>query len=107
VAGDDEATALQDRPEIRAILAGQDPVRLLACVAEITSAIMARAEPIHRILVSAAGSDLGAASLLAEQNRERQHGQGLIASALVRSGALRAELPERDAADVIHALMSP
>jgi len=107
VTGDDEATALQDRPEIRALLAGDDPAVLLASVVKIASAIMSRAEPVHRILVSAAGSDQGAASLLAEQTRERQHGQGMIASALARFGALRAELPERDAADIIHALMSP
>lgn len=107
VAGDDEATALEDRPAIRALLAGQDPAELLASVAKIAAAIMSRAEPIHRILASAAGSDQGAASLLAEQTRERQHGQGQIASALARSGALRAELTERDAADIIHAIMSP
>ncbi len=72
-----------------------------------TRGIMSRTEPLHRILVSAAGSDPDAAALLAEQTRHRQRGQGEIASILAQSGALRPELREREAADRIHALMSP
>jgi hypothetical protein len=68
---------------------------------------MSRTEPVYRILVSAAGSDPDAAALLAEQTRHRQHGQGQIAHLLARTGALRPQLRERDAADIIHALMSP
>ena len=68
---------------------------------------MARAEPVYRILVSAAGSDPGAAALLAEQARQRDQGQQEIARSLARAGALRPGLRERDAADIIHALMSP
>jgi len=68
---------------------------------------MSRAEPVHRILVSAAGSDPDAAALLAEQTRHRQQGQARIARSLARAGALRPKLRERDAADIIHALMSP
>ena len=73
----------------------------------ISAAIMARTEPVYRILLSAADSDPDAAVLLAEQTRHRQQGQGRIARSLARAGALRPELRERDAADIIHALMSP
>ena len=45
--------------------------------------------------------------LLAEQTRNRQRGQAQIARSLARGGALRPGLRERDAADIIHALMSP
>jgi hypothetical protein len=38
---------------------------------------------------------------------QRQAGQRLIARSLARAGSLRSELRERDAADLIHALMSP
>ena len=62
---------------------------------------------MHRILVSAAASDSAAAALLAEQTRHRQQGQAQIARSLARAGALRPELREREAADIIHALMSP
>ena len=66
-----------------------------------------RTAPIYRILVSAANSDPDAAALLDELTRQRQQGQGLIASALARARALRPKLRARDAGDIIHALMSP
>ncbi len=107
IAGDDEAVALEDRPHIRALLADPDPRNQLSGFAGITRGIMSRTEPVHRILVSAAGSDADAAALLAEQTRQRQQGQAQIAHSLARAGALRPKLRERDAADIIHALMSP
>jgi hypothetical protein len=69
--------------------------------------VNSRTAPIHRILVSAASSDPDAAALLDHLARQRQEGQGLIARSLARAGALQPELRERDAADIIHALMSP
>jgi len=107
IAGDDEAVALADRPHVRALLTDPDPKNQLSGFAGITGGIMSRAEPVHRILVSAAGSDPNAAALLAEQTRHRQQGQAQIARSLARAGALRPKLRERDAADIIHALMSP
>jgi AcrR family transcriptional regulator len=107
IAGDDVDIALEDRPHVRALLADPDPRNRLSGFAGITSGIMSRTEPLYRILVSAAGSDPDAAALLAEQTRHRQQGQGRIARSLARAGALRPELRERDAADIIHALMSP
>ncbi len=107
IAGDDEAVALQDRPHVRALLADRDPRNQLSGFAGITRGIMSRAEPVHRILVSAAGSDPDAAALLAGQTRQRRQGQARIARSLARAGALRPKLRERDAADIIHALMSP
>jgi TetR/AcrR family transcriptional regulator, regulator of autoinduction and epiphytic fitness len=107
IAGDDQAVALADRPHVRALLADPDPRNQLSGFAGITSGIMSRTEPLHRILVSAAGSDPDAAALLAEQTRHRQQGQARIARSLARGGALRPQLRERDAADIIHALMSP
>ena len=107
IAGDDEAVPLTDRPHVRALVADQDPRKQLSGFASISRGIMARTEPLHRILVSAAGSDPDAAALLAELTRQRQQGQGQIAGLLARSGALRPPLRERDAADIIHALMSP
>lgn len=107
IAGDDEAAPLADRLWVRAILADPDPRRQIAGFAGITRGIMSRTEPVYRILVSAAGSDPDAAALLAAQTRHRQQGQAQIARALARAGALRPKLREREAADIIHALMSP
>lgn len=107
VAGDDEAVAVADRPHVRALLADPDPRNQLSGFAGISCGILSRAEPVYRILVSAAGSDPDASGLLAEETRQRQRGQQQIAHALARAGALRPKLRERDAADIIHALMSP
>jgi AcrR family transcriptional regulator len=107
IAGDDEAIPLEKRPHVRSLLADRDPRNQLSGFAGISSGIMSRTEPVHRILVSAAGSDPDAAALLAEQTRHRQQGQAQIAGSLARLGALRPGLREREAADIIHALMSP
>jgi len=107
IAGDDDAVSLPDRPHIRALLDDADPRKQLSGFADISSGIMSRTEPIYRILVSAAASDPEAAALLVMQTEDRQRGQAQIARALVRSGALAPALRERDAADIIHALMSP
>jgi AcrR family transcriptional regulator len=107
IAGDDRATALPDRPDVRSLLADPDPREQLAGFASVTAQVNARSGPIYRILVSAAASDPDAASLLGGLTQQRQQGQGTLARSLARSGALRSGLKERDAADVIHALMSP
>ncbi len=107
IAGDDEAIPLAGRDHVRALLADPDPRSQLSGFAGITRGIMSRTEPVHRILASAAASDPAAAALLAEQARHRQQGQAQIARSLALAGALRPELREREAADIIHALMSP
>jgi AcrR family transcriptional regulator len=107
IVGDDEAVPLADRPHVRSLFGDLDPKNQLAGFAGITAQVNARTAPIYRILVSAAASDPDAAALLDELTRQRQKGQTLIARSLARAGALRRELRERDAADVIHALMSP
>jgi AcrR family transcriptional regulator len=107
VGGDDEAVAMADRPQVRALLQDEDPKSQLAGFAALLRELMARVGPVHRILADAARSDEDAASLLAEIARQRQEGQRRIARSLASSGALRPGLRERDAADIIHALASP
>ena len=53
------------------------------------------------------GLFLSAAAILNELTRQRQEGQGRVATALARAKALRPGLRARDAGDVIHALASP
>jgi AcrR family transcriptional regulator len=107
VVGDNEAVAMVDRPQVRALLSDWDPNNQLASFAALLREVMARAAPVHRILADAARSDEDAASLLAESARQRHEGQHRIARSLARSRALRPGLRERDAADIIHALASP
>jgi AcrR family transcriptional regulator len=107
IAGDHENVPIADRPQVRSLLADLDPRQQLAGFVEVTAQVNQRVAPLYRILVSAAGTDRHAAALLDDLTRQRQQGQRVIARSLARAGALRPGLKERDAADVIHALMSP
>jgi AcrR family transcriptional regulator len=107
IAGDDQGLTLQGRPEVTAVFAEPDPRRLLAGFAGISVAINTRSAEVYRILVSASGSDPAAAELLTNYTRLRDQGQQLIAAALAGMHALQPGMRHSDAADVIHALMSP
>jgi len=107
IVGDDEDLPMADRPQVRSLLAERDPSQQVAGFVTTVARVNARIAPLYRILVSAAGADPDAAALLGELTRQRQQGQRVIAHSLARAGALRPELRERDAADVVHALMSP
>ena len=107
IVGDDEKVPLADRAPVRTLLAERDPRDQLAGFVTITAQVNARVAPLYRILVSAAGTDPDAAELLDALTRQRQQGQRQIARSLTRAGALRPGVRERDAADIIHALLSP
>jgi AcrR family transcriptional regulator len=107
IGGDDQALAVQDRPDVAALLSESDPTRLLNGFAGLTTAINQRTNDVYRVLVSAAASDLAAAGLLDDLRHQRDRGQLQVVRALLRSGALRAGLSQSDAADLVHALMSP
>jgi AcrR family transcriptional regulator len=107
VVGDDDAVAMLDRPNVRALLTDREPKQQLAGFSALLQDVMARVGPVHRILAEAARSDKEAASLLAEIAGQRNEGQRRIARSLARSKSLGPGLGERDAADIIHALASP
>ena len=107
IAGDDQPVTVQERPDVASLFAESDPTKLLTGFAGVTAAINQRTNDVYRVLVSAAGSDPAAAELLGEIRQQRDRGQAQIARSLARTGALAPGLKERDAADVIHALMSP
>jgi AcrR family transcriptional regulator len=107
IGGDDQAVAMLNRPEVRALLSDQDPKNQLTGFAALVRDVMVRVGPVYRILADAARSDQDAASLLAEIARQRHEGQRRIARSIARAGALRPRLREREAGDIIHALASP
>lgn len=107
IAGDDRSLAVHERPDVASVLAEPDARKLLAGVAGVTAAINQRTNDVYFVLVSAAGSDPSVAELLGEIRQQRDQGQRRIARALARAKALPRGLRERDAADLIHALMSP
>jgi AcrR family transcriptional regulator len=107
IGGDDQPLAVPDRPGVAALFTEPDSAKLLAGFAGITAAINQRSNGVYRVLDSAAGSDPAAAELLTQVQQQRDQGQGQIVHALVRNRALRSGLHESDAADLLHALMSP
>jgi AcrR family transcriptional regulator len=107
ITGDDEAVAMADRPQVRALVASPDPRDILTRFAALVSGLMVRTAPVHRVLEEATRSDRGAAAAFAEIARQRHDGQRRVAGALAQAGALRPGLRERDAADIVHALASP
>lgn len=107
IVGDHDDVPLAERPQVRSLADRPDPRELVLGFVKITTQVNDRIAPLYRILVSAAGTDPDAAALLDELTSQRQQGQRTIARSLASAGALRPELRERDAADVIHALMSP
>ena len=107
IAGDDQPLAVQDRPDVASLFAEPGPQKLLAGFARVTTAINRRTNDVYRVLMSAAGSDPAAAELLGEIRQQRDQGQRRIARSLSRAHALKPGLRERDAADLIHTLMSP
>ena len=107
IVGDHENVPMAQRPHVQALLGETEPTSQLAGFVANAVQVNSRTAPIYRILVSAAASDTDAAALLDDLTQQRQQGQGLIARSLARRGALRPKLREREAADIIHALMSP
>lgn len=107
IAGDHADVPMADRRQVRTLADDPRPREQIAGFVELVGQVNQRIAPLYRILVSAAGTDPDAGALLDELTRQRQQGQRTIARSLARAGALRPELRERDAADLIHALMSP
>jgi AcrR family transcriptional regulator len=107
IAGDDQPLAVQQRPDVASLFTEPDPRKLLAAFAGVTTAINQRTNDVYRVLASAADSDPAAAELLDDIRQQRNRGQGQIARSLARARALKRGVRERDAADLIHALMSP
>jgi AcrR family transcriptional regulator len=107
IVGDDDDVPMAARPEVRALLTHPEPREQLAGFVRIAADVNSRIGPLYRILVGAAGVDPDAAAMLDELTAQRQQGQQAIARSLARAGALRPDLRERDAADLVHALLSP
>ncbi|HEX2785464.1 MAG TPA: helix-turn-helix domain-containing protein [Ilumatobacteraceae bacterium] len=107
IAGDDEPVAVQERPNVTSLFAEPDPHKVLAGFAAVTTQINQRTNDLYSVLSRAADSDVEAAVLVGTLNQQRDRGQEQIVQALHRKQKLRVGLKVRDAADRVHALMSP
>ena len=109
IAGDDQPLAVPERPTSRRCFAEADPHKLLAGFAGVTTAINQRTNDVYRVLVERGRlRSPQPPSCSREIDSSATDGQGQIArSLLARARALKPGLRQRDAADLIHALMSP
>ncbi|MEV6282738.1 helix-turn-helix domain-containing protein [Kribbella sp. NPDC051770] len=100
--GDDEPVPLAERPEIAATMRLSDPETFLAGWARILTDINKRVAGLHRVLISAAGVDPAAQTLLDEWETQRwSFTAGSLVPHLQRLGALRAGLPPEQAIDIM------
>src|SRR3546814_18473457 len=97
---------MAQRPEVRSLLASDDPAAQLEGFVAIAVQVNERLGDLYRILLNAADADPEAATQLQELTQQRQQGQRAIARSLARRGALRSGLRERDAADLVPAPLS-
>lgn len=100
VAGDDGQAALIDRPRLRAVLAADDPGRLLTEWAELLVEIDARVSGVFRALEVAAETDAEARALLSESQQQRLDGARAVVSRLATLGALDPAVSRREATDI-------
>lgn len=100
IAGDDEPVALADRPELVAVLKGEDPGELLDGWAAVLAGIDARVADLYAALESAAALDASAKDLFDRLYAQRREGARAVVAALEDLGGLRDRLTRSDAVDL-------
>ena len=105
VAGDHEAVAVLDRPEVQNLSEIADQRELIQRLAHLSRSILERAAPAHRALRTAAPSDPKIEAML-EADQGRRHGaQTAFVKLIARRGGIRPTLEE--ATDTYWGLASP
>ena len=107
IAGDDEPITVVDRPSVATLLDADGVDAVLDGFAKVTTAINRRTSEVYDVVRRAADAEPEAASLFADIGRRRDQGQGQIVRTLHRKRVLRAGLSEREASDIVHAIMAP
>lgn len=105
----DEIDAEAGVPELLEALreAHGDPRRQLAHVVDFNVRLFSGAADIMEILRAAGTADPDLASMSEAGNQRRRDGQAPLIEAWARVGALRSELSQSAAADILYALTSP
>ena len=107
LAGDDEPVAIGDRPDVKRMMADDDPARLLEAWMAMNASINRRVAPLHHVLVVAADADAAAAALLATTDDQRLDGALRVAARLDALGGLQPGLDQHQAADLADTLIDP
>ncbi|GAA4235023.1 TetR/AcrR family transcriptional regulator [Actinomadura meridiana] len=101
IAGDDEPTALPDRPFVAEIRALTDPRDKLARYARHLHQTHARQAEVMIALAGAATADPEAAAIWRKNAEERRRGMAMFAADLAATGALRPDHDVESATDVL------
>jgi AcrR family transcriptional regulator len=104
VRGDDQAESLPGREDWQAMERERDPRRQVELLASIATAVGRRSAAIIEVMAAAAGADPEIAALYDRQRQARYRDQRRLARSLSRKRALRQELSEVQAADIIWAI---
>ncbi len=107
IAGDDNAIPLSERSEIEALRAQPDAALMLAGYAALVTTINGRTSGVWRALEGAAATDPQARQLHETLVRQRRSAMTEPAERLKTMGALRPDLSERHAADLLWLFNDP
>lgn len=101
IGADDQDVAYHDRPEVRALLAEPNLARRFSLQAALFTATARRIVPFLLAIQGAAGAEPAAAEMLAEIQRQRLVGIGVMAKAAAATGQLA--VSEQECRDVVWA----
>jgi AcrR family transcriptional regulator len=102
IGGDDEEVVFHDRPEIKAIRAEPNLARRFMMHARMSTATARRMTPFVLAVRAATGSEPAAAEMLAEMDRQRYIGMGVMAAEAAATGQLA--VSETECRDIVWAM---
>jgi AcrR family transcriptional regulator len=91
----------EERPVVRAMIAEQNPRRVLELHAATQPGIHARAGPLYRVLMEATAADPDVADVWNQLEAQRLAGMRRIAAQLKNLGGIRQELSVEEAGDIL------
>ena len=107
VVGDDDATPLTQRDEWQALEAEPDPHRQLELLASFSIRMGRRLGALYAVMTAAAGADPEIGQLLNIRQQSRYKDQRRLVQLLARRGALRPDLSETHATDIMWTIANP
>lgn len=106
ITGDDEPRPMSERPAVQAILAEQDPVRLVRMWVDMLLEVGARATPMGSVVLAAADVDAEARALRDLIRVESLSGATAFVTHLAGAGGLRADVSIERGAEACWALVN-
>jgi AcrR family transcriptional regulator len=101
IGGDDEEVVFHERPEIQAIRAEPDLARRFMMHARMSTATARRMTPFANAVHASSGAEESAAAMLAEMDRQRYEGIGVMAAEAAATGQLA--VSEQECRDLVWA----